>query len=61
MDCVGFGWFAYRTAMLRFDTEIDWQEKHRFLRFQVPTALRADDALFETQFGVTKRPTTRNT
>ncbi|KAN0061958.1 Glycoside hydrolase, 38 vacuolar alpha mannosidase [Thecaphora frezii] len=48
-------------ALLRFDMRIDWWEKHRFLRFEVPTALRADNAAYETQFGLTKRPTTRNT
>ncbi|CBQ67971.1 probable AMS1-alpha-mannosidase [Sporisorium reilianum SRZ2] len=47
--------------LLRFDTQIDWWEKHRFLRFNVPTRLRSDSASFETQFGITKRPTTRNT
>ncbi|EPQ26471.1 uncharacterized protein PFL1_06119 [Pseudozyma flocculosa PF-1] len=47
--------------LLRFDVEIDWQEKHRFLRFEVPTTLRADSASYETQFGITSRPTTRNT
>lgn len=47
--------------LLRFDTQIDWWEKHRFLRFEVPTRLRSDTASFETQFGITKRPTTRNT
>ncbi len=46
--------------LLRFDTQIDWWEKHRFLRFNVPTRLRSDIASFETQFGITKRPTTRN-
>ncbi len=47
--------------LLRFDTQIDWWEKHRFLRFNIPTRLRSDNASFETQFGITKRPTTRNT
>ncbi|KAJ1030129.1 hypothetical protein NDA16_001042 [Ustilago loliicola] len=47
--------------LLRFDTQIDWWEKHRFLRFNIPTRLRSDSASYETQFGITKRPTTRNT
>ncbi|PWZ01460.1 putative AMS1-alpha-mannosidase [Testicularia cyperi] len=47
--------------LLKFDTQIDWFEKHRFLRLEVPTRLRSDTASFETQFGITKRPTTRNT
>lgn len=48
-------------SLIRFDADIDWQEKHKFLRFEVPTILRADLASFETQFGITKRPTVRNT
>lgn len=48
-------------SLVRIDAEIEWQEKHRFLRFEVPTGLRAETASFETQFGITQRPTTRNT
>lgn len=48
-------------SLFRFDADIDWQEKHRFLRFELPTILRSDLASFETQFGITKRPTYRNT
>ncbi|PWN42751.1 putative AMS1-alpha-mannosidase [Ceraceosorus guamensis] len=51
----------HSTSGLHFHVEIDWQEKHRFLRFELPTILNADNASFETPFGVTKRPTTRNT
>ncbi|KAE8270386.1 hypothetical protein A4X09_0g1942 [Tilletia walkeri] len=48
-------------SLLRFDATIDWHEKHRFLKFEVPSTLRSDTASYETQFGITKRPTTRNT
>lgn len=44
-----------------FDFKVDWAEKHRFLRFTVPTNLVADKAAYETQFGITYRPTGRNT
>ncbi|PWN53731.1 putative AMS1-alpha-mannosidase, partial [Violaceomyces palustris] len=47
--------------LIRLETEIDWWEKHRFLRFEVPTRLRSGEASYETQFGITRRPTTRNT
>lgn len=47
--------------LIRFDFHVDWQEKHKFLRFEIPTILRADSATYETQFGLTKRPTVRNT
>ncbi|CAD6893767.1 unnamed protein product [Tilletia laevis] len=48
-------------SLLRFDATIDWHEKHKFLKFEVPSTLRSDTASYETQFGITKRPTTRNT
>lgn len=48
-------------SYLRFDANIDWFEKHRFLRFSLPTNLRSDFASYETQFGITNRPTSRNT
>ncbi|PWN91943.1 putative AMS1-alpha-mannosidase [Acaromyces ingoldii] len=48
-------------SFINLDVKIDWEEKHRFLRFDVPTVLRADLASYETQFGITKRPTSRNT
>lgn len=48
-------------AALVISIDIDWREKHRFLRLVVPTALRSEVATYETQFGLTKRPTHRNT
>ncbi|GAK67517.1 alpha-mannosidase [Moesziomyces antarcticus] len=49
-----------RTAV-QIRLSIDWHESHRFLRFEVPTTIRADMANFEMQFGHVARPTTRNT
>lgn len=49
-----------RTA-IQFRTSIQWQESHRFLRWQVPTSIRSDLASYEMQFGHVTRPTTRNT
>ncbi|KAK0567954.1 Glycoside hydrolase, 38 vacuolar alpha mannosidase [Tilletia horrida] len=48
-------------SLLRIEATIDWHEKHRFLKFEVPSTLRSDTASYETQFGITKRSTTRNT
>lgn len=48
-------------SFINFEATVDWQEKHRFLRFEIPTRLQTESASFETQFGITKRPTTRNT
>lgn len=43
------------------DFQVTWHEKHRILRFNVPTNLVSDLAAYETQFGITHRPTGRNT
>lgn len=47
--------------MIRFDTEIDWHERHRFLKFETPLRISSEYATFENQFGCVQRPTTRNT
>lgn len=46
---------------VRFETLIDWQEEHRFLKTAFDTTVFADTARQEVQFGYIKRPTTRNT
>ncbi|GAA97820.1 glycoside hydrolase family 38 protein [Mixia osmundae IAM 14324] len=46
---------------LEFAAKADWKERHVFLKFELPTTLRADSARFETQFGFISRPTHRNT
>lgn len=48
-------------GLLNVQAEVEWQEKHRFLRFEVPTNLQTETASYETQYGITKRPTVRNT
>lgn len=48
-------------SLINFDAKVHWMEKHKFLRFEIPTILRSDSASYETQFGITKRPTYRNT
>lgn len=45
---------------VRFDTHIDWQDDHRFLKTLFDTDVREDFARHEIQFGYCKRPTTRN-
>ena len=47
--------------MLRFDTEVDWHEKHKLLKVAFPVAVRADEASYEVQFGYVRRPTHMNT
>jgi alpha-mannosidase len=45
---------------VRFDTYMDWQDDHRFLKTSFDTDVREDFARHEIQFGYCKRPTTRN-
>ena len=45
---------------VRFDTAMDWQEDHRFLKTAFDTSVYDDFARHEIQFGCVKRPTTRN-
>ncbi len=45
---------------VRFDTYMDWQDDHRFLKTVFDTDVREDFARHEIQFGYSKRPTTRN-
>lgn len=44
-----------------FDTELDWHERHQFLKTAFDLQLRSEFARTEIQFGYTQRPTTRNT
>ena len=51
--------FADRNEV-RFDTAMDWNEEHRFLKTAFDTSVYDDFARHEIQFGCVKRPTTRN-
>ncbi len=44
-----------------FETKIDWQEEHRFLKTAFDTTIHADYASQEVQFGYIRRVTNRNT
>lgn len=52
--------FFASSAEVRFDTYMDWQDDHRFLKALFDTDVREDFARHEIQFGYCKRPTTRN-
>ncbi len=45
---------------IRFDTLMDWQDNHRFLKTAFDTSVQSNFARFEIQFGNAMRPTTRN-
>ncbi len=48
------------TAEIRFDTVMDWQDNHRFLKTAFDTSIKSNFARFEIQYGNVLRPTTRN-
>lgn len=52
--------FFADSAEVRFDTAMDWNDDHRFLKTQFDTSVYDDFARHEIQFGCVKRPTTRN-
>jgi alpha-mannosidase len=49
------------SRVLRFETEVDWHEKHRFLKVAFPVAVRSPRATYEIQFGHVERSTHTNT
>ena len=48
------------SAEIRFDTVMDWQDNHRFLKTAFDTSVKNNFARFEIQYGNVMRPTTRN-
>jgi alpha-mannosidase len=53
--------FFADSTEVRFETIMDWQDDHRFLKTAFDTTIFSDFARQEVQFGYIKRPTTRNT
>lgn len=49
------------SRVLRFETEVDWHERHRFLKVAFPVAVRSARATYEIQFGHVERSTHTNT
>jgi len=49
------------SRVLRFETNVDWQEEHKLLKVAFPVAVRAARATYEIQFGHVERPTHANT
>ncbi len=48
------------SAEIRFDTLMDWQDNHRFLKTAFDTSVQSKFARFEIQYGNVLRTTTRN-
>jgi alpha-mannosidase len=49
------------SRVVRFETEVDWHEKHKFLKVAFPVAVRSPRATYEIQFGHVERSTHTNT
>ncbi len=43
--------------VLRFETEVDWHERHKILKIAFPVTVAAHEATYEIQFGHVRRPT----
>ncbi len=46
---------------LDFANEVEWHERHKFLKVEFPLAVRSQNATYEIQFGHLQRPTHFNT
>uniref|UniRef100_A0A4W4DUQ1 alpha-mannosidase n=1 Tax=Electrophorus electricus TaxID=8005 RepID=A0A4W4DUQ1_ELEEL len=46
---------------IKFSTQVDWAEAHKFLKVEFPVQVRSSNATYEIQFGHLQRPTHRNT
>uniref|UniRef100_UPI00398E4B12 alpha-mannosidase 2C1 isoform X2 n=1 Tax=Pristiophorus japonicus TaxID=55135 RepID=UPI00398E4B12 len=46
---------------IKFKTEVEWHEAHKFLKVEFPTTVHSPNATYEIQFGHLQRPTHRNT
>ncbi|MCM1222664.1 MAG: glycosyl hydrolase-related protein, partial [Lachnospiraceae bacterium] len=49
--------FRADSPRIDFETEIDWQERHRILKADFPTTVYTKEVLEEIQFGYIRRPT----
>uniref|UniRef100_F7A8H5 Mannosidase alpha class 2C member 1 n=1 Tax=Ornithorhynchus anatinus TaxID=9258 RepID=F7A8H5_ORNAN len=50
-----------RCPYVRFQTQVDWHEAHKFLKVEFPAWVRSPQATYEIQFGHLQRPTHFNT
>ncbi|KAH8093101.1 glycoside hydrolase family 38 protein [Cristinia sonorae] len=48
-------------SLFNFEAVVDWHEKHKFLKFEIPLDIHNDVATYETPFGHVQRPTHKNT
>src|SRR5258708_10350166 len=43
--------------VIRFETEVEWRERHKILKVAFPVAVTSREATYEIQFGHLRRPT----
>ncbi|KIJ61767.1 glycoside hydrolase family 38 protein [Hydnomerulius pinastri MD-312] len=48
-------------SLFTFDAQVDWHERHKFLKFELPLDINNTVATYESQFGFVQRPTHKNT
>ncbi|KAF8309652.1 glycoside hydrolase family 38 protein [Clavulina sp. PMI_390] len=48
-------------SYIRFDADVDWRQRHEFLKFEIPLNIHAQEAIFDAAFGNVARATHRNT
>jgi alpha-mannosidase len=49
------------SRVLRFETHVDWQERHKMLKVGFPVTVQSREATYEIQFGHVQRPTHQDT
>jgi len=49
------------SRVLRFETLVEWQERHKMLKVAFPVTVKAREATYEIQFGHLRRPTHEDT
>jgi alpha-mannosidase len=49
------------SRVLRFETHVDWQERHKMLKVGFPVTVKSREATYEIQFGHVQRPTHQDT
>ena len=49
--------FRADSPRIDFETQVDWQERHRILKVDFPTTVYTKEVLEEIQFGYVRRPT----
>ncbi|KAF5362894.1 hypothetical protein D9758_007045 [Tetrapyrgos nigripes] len=61
LDAVGATVKPDSRSLFTFDAQVDWHQRHEFLKFELPLNIHNDNAIYETQFGYVQRPTHKNT